>query len=130
MFASSLKKPEILPNNCRYICGGKRNMNPPDRFKIDEYKKLLKDLEHIDEIENLRELEERIVKEIVDLIDDGSDMAKYLLEKLEKAIRMKLSFLGHKKVLTRALRESVTGAFAVARDTMLKYPQDGLNLSQ
>ena len=121
---------EISGKNGRYILGGERTMNPEHRFKIDEYKKLLKDVEHIDEIENLHDLEERIVREVVNLIDDGSDMAKYLLEKLEKAIRLKLSYLGHKKVLTRALRESVTGAFAVARDTMLKYPQDGLNLSQ
>ena len=105
-------------------------MNPHHCFKIEEYKKLLKDVEHIDEIENLHQLEERIVQEIVSLIEDSSEMAKYLLEKLEKAIRLKLSYLGHKKILTRALRESVTGAFAVARDTMIRYPHDGLNLSQ
>ncbi|MFH1347466.1 MAG: hypothetical protein ABIH22_02135 [Candidatus Margulisiibacteriota bacterium] len=94
-------------------------MNPEHPLKINTYKKLLKDLEHINELDNLHDLEERLIKEIVALIEDGSPMAQYLLEKLEKAIYLKLNYSGRNKILLGAFRESLSGAFSAARDTLI-----------
>jgi hypothetical protein len=93
-------------------------MNPLDRFQIDNYKKLLKDIDKLDRVEVLQDLEARVIKEIVLLVEDGSEMAKYLIGKLEKAITRKLSYSPRNKILTTALEESLRGAFAAARNSL------------
>jgi len=90
-----------------------------DRFKIDTYKRLLKEIEQVSRVESLRQLEERIINEIVVLIEDGSEMAQYLLQKLEAVINLKLSYKRSNKLLTLALRKSITGAFNTAKDAMI-----------
>ena len=90
-----------------------------DRYKIDTYKKLLKEIDQVSRVENLRQLEERIIREIVVLIEDGSEMAQYLLQKLEAAINIKLSYKHSNRLLTTALRNSISGAFNTAKDAMI-----------
>ncbi|MBU0672664.1 MAG: hypothetical protein KJ732_06530 [Candidatus Margulisbacteria bacterium] len=90
-----------------------------DRTKIDKYKKLLKDVKAIDRLENLHELEGRIIEEIVALLDDGSKTSLYLLEKLEKALYLKLSYTQRNNLLSRVLRKSVSGAFSAAKKALV-----------
>jgi CTP:phosphocholine cytidylyltransferase-like protein len=88
-------------------------------FNIDTYKKLLKEIEQVSRVENLRQLEERIIRELVILINDGSEMAQYLLQKLEAAINLKLTYKQTNRILTTALRKSIAGAFNAAKDAMI-----------
>jgi|GEM_PF-4843647 hypothetical protein len=93
-------------------------MNPLERYQIVHYKELIKLIDKLDRIELLYELEERIIKEIVKLVEDGSEMARYMIAKLEKAITRKLSYRQRNQVLSRALAESLTGAFSAAKTTL------------
>ncbi len=90
-----------------------------DRYKIDTYKNLLKEIEQVSRVENLRQLEEGIIRELVILIEDGSEMAQYLLQKLEAAINLKLTYKQSNRILTTALRKSISGAFNTAKDAMI-----------
>ena len=87
-----------------------------DRYLIDNYIHLLEEIEQFDELVNLRELERKIIAEIVILIQDGSRQALDLLHQLEDAISDKLSCKEKNKLLTIALRKSITGAFATAKN--------------
>lgn len=92
---------------------------PMTKFNFDNYKKLLKEIDQVSRVENLRQLEERIINELIVLIEDGSEMAHYLLQKLEAAVNLKLTYKQSNRILTRALRKSITGAFNAAKDAMI-----------
>ena len=93
-------------------------MNPLDRFEIGKYKQLLKDIEALDRVAAMQDLESRVIKEIVFLVEDGSEMASYLLSKLEKMITRKLTCSHRNKILSVALEKSLSCAFLVARTSL------------
>ncbi|MBN2058604.1 MAG: hypothetical protein JW782_07395 [Candidatus Saganbacteria bacterium] len=89
-----------------------------DKKGIDKYNRLLNEIEDLGRVENLAILENRVIAEIVELIEDGGDTAKALLIKLEQAISDKLSYTERNKVLKIALRKSIAGAFTAARQAI------------
>ena len=93
-------------------------MNPVKRFKIENYKEVLKEIETVGSFDNIKDLEDRVISEIIELVNDGSDEAKAKLEKLEKLIEEKLDFTPKCQVLISALKNSIKGALSAARFTL------------
>ncbi len=108
---------EISLEKSRYIFE-ESIMSALDRYEIGKYKQLLKDVRRLDRLDEMQELEEKIIKEIVFLVEDGSVMAKYLLAKLEQIITRRLSYSHRNKVLITALEKSLEGAFSAAKTSL------------
>lgn len=90
-------------------------MNPVNRFKIDNYKEILREIEGLGRLDYLRGLEDRVIKEIANLIHENSDEAKDQLLKLEKLIEEELDFVPRNKFLISAFKNSISGALSVAK---------------
>ena len=90
-------------------------MNPLRNFQINKYKQILEDIEKIGDLAYLRELENKVIQEIVRLIEEGSDEAKKELLELEKLINDDLGFTPRNHLLIAALKKSITGALSIAK---------------
>ena len=90
-------------------------MNPVDRFKIDNYKQVLREIEQIGKIEYLRDLEDKVIQEIINLVNEGTEEAKADLIRLEKALAEALDFTPRNHLLISALKNSISGALSVAK---------------
>ncbi|MFA5839994.1 MAG: hypothetical protein WC890_04990 [Candidatus Margulisiibacteriota bacterium] len=93
-------------------------MNPVKRFKIDNYRQILKEIEENGRIEYLRDLEDRVIQEIVYLVQQGTTQAKDDLKKLESALDEELTFKPRNNLLISALKRSLKGALDAARICM------------
>ena len=95
-------------------------MNPNlDRFKIDNFKEILAQIERIGRPEYIPELEEVVIREIAHLVDEGTETAKAKLEKLEKMVDEELETPPRNKLLISALKNSIKGALSVAKFCLL-----------
>jgi hypothetical protein len=94
---------------------GGRIMNPVKNFRIDNYKEILKEIEKLGKLEFLRELEERIIQEIGQLVNEGTDEAREKIEKLEESIKDELEFVPRNRFLISALKNSILGAIEAAK---------------
>lgn len=90
-------------------------MNPVHKFKIDNYKEVLREIEEVGRADCLRELEDRVITEITALICEGTDEAKVKLAKLEALIKEDLDFTPRNKLLVSALKNSIIGALSAAK---------------
>jgi len=90
-------------------------MNPLDQFEIDNFKEILDKIEHY----NLRDVEDKIIKEIVALVDDGSETAKNKLQKLDELISKELQRKPSPKFAISAFINSISGALSTARAYLL-----------
>lgn len=90
-------------------------MNPVKRFKIDNYKEILREIEEGGRIEHLRDLENRVIHEIVHLVKQGTKEAKDDLKRLEEALDEDLNFKPRNNLLISALKRSLQGALDAAR---------------
>ncbi|OGB88295.1 hypothetical protein A3H38_05030 [candidate division WOR-1 bacterium RIFCSPLOWO2_02_FULL_46_20] len=90
-------------------------MNPVNRFKIDNYKEILREIEELGRLDYLRDLEDKVIKEIADLIHENSDEARAQLIKLEQLVEAKLDFTPRNKFLLSAFKNSLSGALSVAK---------------
>lgn len=94
-------------------------MNPVTRFNIDNFHEILKEIEELGRFEYLRDLEARVIGEIVNLINQDTSEARLDLLKLEKLIERELDFTPRNHILISALRKSIKGALAAARLCLL-----------
>ncbi|NQT29012.1 MAG: hypothetical protein HQ596_00425 [Candidatus Saganbacteria bacterium] len=90
-------------------------MNPQDRFEIDDFNRALKEIEQIGRLECLRELEDKIIKEIAYLVEEGTDLARAKLLRLDKCLSQRLDFTPRNRFLISALKNSIAGALSVAK---------------
>ncbi|OGC21981.1 hypothetical protein A2291_07380 [candidate division WOR-1 bacterium RIFOXYB2_FULL_42_35] len=90
-------------------------MSPVKKFKLDNYKEVLKEIEELGRTDCLRELEDRVIKEIIQLICEGTEEAKIKLIKLEALIKEDIGFTPRNKLLVSALRNSIIGALSAAK---------------
>ena len=91
-------------------------MNPMKKhYAVENYKEILKAIEEFGRVDYLRELENRIIQEIVSLIHDGSDEARKKLARLEKLIEEDLDFVPRNRLLVSALKNSIMGAISAAK---------------
>jgi hypothetical protein len=90
-------------------------MNPVKRFKIDNYLDILREIEEKGRIEYLRDLEDRVIQEIIHLVKKGTIEAKEDLKKLEAALDADLNFKPRNNLLISALKKSLKGALDAAR---------------
>ncbi len=91
-------------------------MNPQqDRFKIDEFKKSIKEIEKVGNHRLLRELEDKVIQEVVRLAQDGTEAAKTELKKLENVVNQELKSHSKQSILLSALKNSLSGALSVAK---------------
>lgn len=90
-------------------------MNPVDRFRIDNYKEVLQEIERIGRLEYLKDLEDKIIKEIVNLVEEGTEEARDELARLGKMIDEDLSFKPRNQLLISALKNSIAGALSAAK---------------
>ena len=90
-------------------------MNPVARFSIDNYKEILREIEQQGDLTYLRLLEDRVIQEIVTLIQQETDEAKAELAKIEKLIEEDLGFIPRSQLLISALKNSIKGALAAAK---------------
>ena len=90
-------------------------MNPVQKFRIENYKEILKEIEKVGTFDHLKDLEDRVISEIIDLVNDGSSQAKQKLENLEILIEEKLDFTPKCQVLISALKNSIRGALSAAK---------------
>ena len=93
-------------------------MNPTKRFKIDNYSEILKEIEEHGRIEYLRDLENRVIQEIVHLVKQGTKEAKADLKRLEEVLDEDLDFKPRNNLLVSALKTSLKGALDAARVCM------------
>jgi len=93
-------------------------MNPVNRFKIENYSKILQEIEERGRIEYLRDLENRVIEEIVYLVKQGTLEAKKDLKKLDAALDEDLNFKPRNNLLISALKKSLKGALDAARICM------------
>lgn len=94
-------------------------MNPVDQFEIGNYKRILKEIEEKGKLEHLRDLEDRIIQEIISLVNQGTKEAKADLKKLEQVLEEDLDFKPRNFLLIAALKKSVQGALSAARFCLL-----------
>lgn len=90
-------------------------MNPVNKFNIENYKEILKEIEELGDLRYLKELEDKVIQEIAELVHEGTDEAKAKLIKLEKLINDKLEFTPRNRMLISALKNSIAGALKVAK---------------
>ena len=93
-------------------------MNPVNRFKIDNYKEILKEINTLGKLEHLRELEDRMIGEIARLVELDTDEAKLELQKLEKSLEEDFDFKPKNKLLFSALKNSLAGALSAVKFLM------------
>lgn len=93
-------------------------MNPVNRFNIANYKETLRDIEKLGQLEYLRDLENKVISEIVRLVADGSDEARLELHKLEKSLDEELNYKPKSPFLISALKKSIKGALSAAKFCM------------
>ncbi|MBU1026491.1 MAG: hypothetical protein KKA31_02055 [Candidatus Margulisbacteria bacterium] len=86
-----------------------------DRFKIDEFKKSIKEIEQVGNHRLLRELEDKVIQEVVRLVQDGTEAAKADLKKLEMIVNEELKSHSKQSLLLSALKNSISGALSVAK---------------
>ena len=95
-------------------------MNPnADRFRIDNFKEVLDQIERLGRPEYISELEEVMIREIVRLVEEGTEAAREKLHKLEKMVDEELELPSRNKLLISALRNSIKGALSVAKFCLL-----------
>lgn len=90
-------------------------MNPVKKFNIGNYKEVLKEIEKIGRFDYLKDLEDKIIQEVVNLVHEGTDEAKVELTKLEKSINEELDFKPRNSLLISALKNSISGAISAAK---------------
>ena len=90
-------------------------MNPLDKFAIDKYKEVLKKIEEKGKLEHLRELEDKIISEIIRLVHENTQEAKSQLQNLEDVLDDELDFKPRNFLLIAALRKSIKGALSAAK---------------
>lgn len=93
-------------------------MNPVDRFRIDNFKEILKEIECLGNHDYLRQLEDRIIQEIVKLVSEETDAARAKLQSLEEMIN-ELKITPRTQLLISALKNSISGALSAARFCLL-----------
>jgi hypothetical protein len=87
-----------------------------ERLKIDEYRELIDRVGLVERLEDLRELENRVIREVVYLVFEGSSQAKAKLSKLETAVIEKMAASpSSNRLLKIALYQSLSGAFSAGR---------------
>ena len=64
-------------------------------------------------------LREVVIREIAQLVDEGTEAAKAKLHKLEKMVDEELELPSRNKLLISALRNSIKGALSVAKFCLL-----------
>lgn len=89
-------------------------MNP-----IKNYRTAIKEIEKRGKLEELRELEDKIIKEIVRLVEDGSPEAREELAEIERVVNEGLDHKPKNKLLISALKNSLVGALSVAKYCLL-----------
>ncbi|MBU0502654.1 MAG: hypothetical protein ABIH69_02875 [bacterium] len=94
-------------------------MNPAKDFQITNFKNVLREIEELGRIECLREVEEKIIQEIISLIEEDSAAARAELLKIETIINEELGFEPRHKLLFSALKNSISGALSVAKSCLL-----------
>lgn len=90
-------------------------MNPTDRFKIDNYSQILCEIERLDCLDYPHELEDKIIQEIVRLINEGTEMAKKKILELERMIEETAGTTPQSRFLISALQNAISGALSVAK---------------
>ena len=95
-------------------------MNPnADRFKIDNFKEILGQIERLNRPEYIPELEEVMIREIARLVEEGTEAAREKLHKLEKMVDEELELPSRNRLLISAFRNSIKGALSVAKFCLL-----------
>ncbi|MDD5382416.1 MAG: hypothetical protein PHH60_02040 [Candidatus Margulisbacteria bacterium] len=90
-------------------------MNPADRFKIDNLHEILQEIEKTGRLESLHDLEDRIIRQIADLVDEGTEAAKAKLTTLERSLHQELQFVPRSGFLISALKNAIAGALSAAK---------------
>ena len=90
-------------------------MNPVKKFEIGNYKEILKEIAESGKIEHLRDLEDRVIQEIICLARQGTKTAKENLQRLEKHLDEDLGFKPRNFLLISALNKSIKGALSAAK---------------
>lgn len=94
-------------------------MNPIDRFEIDNFKEILKEIESLGRLDLFQDLEVRVIQEIIKLVNDGTESAKIELQKLEKIVNEELNYTPRNRLLISALKNSILGALSAAKFSLL-----------
>ena len=94
-------------------------MNPTRDFRLENFKKVLRKIEELGRLEYLRDLEDKIIQEIIRLIEEDSESARAELKKIEEMINEDLEFKPRSKLLISALKNSISGALSVAKFCLL-----------
>jgi hypothetical protein len=92
-------------------------MNPKNI--IENFEEVLEEVERLKKFDCLRELENRIINEIVLLINEGSESAVAKIVRLEKLVNQKLKNKAHNKFLISAFMYSISGALSAAKSSCL-----------
>jgi predicted HAD superfamily hydrolase len=90
-------------------------MNPATRFNIDNFQDVLREIEQLGRLDYLRDLEDAVIKEIVNLIEQDTAAARQDLIRLEKNVEKELQFTPRNHLLIAALRKSIKGALSAAK---------------
>ncbi len=90
-------------------------MNPVRKFNIGNYKEILKEIEELGKLDCLKELEDRVIHEIAELVQEGTDEARAKLQMLERIINEDLDFKPRSSFLISALKNSLSGAISAAK---------------
>ncbi|MDD4178449.1 MAG: hypothetical protein PHH14_00145 [Candidatus Margulisbacteria bacterium] len=90
-------------------------MNPVAKFNINNFKEVVREIEENGDISYLRLLENRVIHDIIKLIEKNTKEAKAELSKLELIVNEDLGFTPRNGLLVSALRNSIKGALAAAK---------------
>ena len=94
-------------------------MNPTRDFDLENFEKVLSEIEKVGKFTYLRELEDKIIRKIVGLVEADTDIARAELKKIEKIVNRELSFTPRNQLLISALKNSIQGALSVAKLCLL-----------
>jgi hypothetical protein len=90
-------------------------MNPVERFNIDNYKEVLREVEGLGKMEHFLAFETRIIQEIVKLVDEGTTDAQARLGVLEKMVYEDPGFTPRNIVLVANFKNGIAGALYAAK---------------
>ncbi|MFH1684341.1 MAG: hypothetical protein ABIA67_05625 [Candidatus Margulisiibacteriota bacterium] len=94
-------------------------MNPVARFKIESYQEILREIEKIGNVTYLRDLEHRVIQEIVKLTEEGTKDSRRKLLKLEKMVEEESVTNRRNRFLIATLKNSLRGALSAAKFCVL-----------
>jgi hypothetical protein len=92
-------------------------MNPKNI--IENFEEVLEEVEKLNKFDCLHELENKIIDEIVLLINEGSESAISKIIRLEELVNRKLKNKAHNKFLISAFMYSISGALSAAKSSCL-----------